>query len=367
MTKPGFPRHFGVFLLLSAFGMAQLGWWVIFQVREGTRVHREQSHLWEQQISMARQWAAQFNPAPQEFRAWLSAFPDLEVTPDGQDVQVTGAAKAQLDQIANKRVRMFIFEGAFFSLLVGAGVIYIYWTLHKEVDFERREAMFLSATSHELRTPLTSLRLYLETLRDRELPPAQKTEVLETMAADTERLNDLIDRLLQAQAVTNPARKPLLRMTDLAEETAAAIEHVKPLFDHGGFELRTSLQPGLMAMTEPTWYQTIVKNLLENAYKYSPNGGSVDLELSRAGTRARLVVRDRGIGLDHGEAERIFEKFYRVENEDTRRTRGTGLGLYLVQRMAEAFGGRAHVSSPGLGKGATFTVELPLAAEVAHA
>lgn len=362
-VKQGFPRHFALFLLLSAFGIAQLTWWVIFQVREGGRVSREQNHIWQQQMAMARQWAAQFHPTSEQYHAWLCAFPDLQVTADGRDVQITSAAEAQLDHLARRRVRMFIFEGAFFSLLVGAGVIYIYWTLHKEVDFERRQAMFLSATSHELRTPITSLRLYLDTLKERDLPPAQKAEVLEIMSAETERLGNLIDSLLQAQAVTNPARRPSLQLINLADETEAAIEHVRSLFDHGGFEFRARVQPGLMAMTEPDWWQTLVKNLLENAYKYSPQGGAVDLQLSRAGNRARLSVSDSGIGLARGDTERIFERFYRVENEDTRRTRGTGLGLYLVRKIAESFGGKAYAQSEGLGKGVTFVVEIPLARE----
>jgi signal transduction histidine kinase len=366
-VKRSFPRHFIIFLLLSAFGIAQLVWWVIFQVGEGSRVSREQNRIWQQQMAMAKQWAAQFHPAPEQYRAWLSAFPDLQMASNGQDVEVRAAAIARLDHLARGRVRMFIFEGAFFSLLVGAGVIYIYWTLRKEVEFEKRQAMFLSATSHELRTPITSLRLYLDTLRERELPPQQKAEVMDTMQGDIGRLNDLIDRLLQAQAITNPTLKPSLQRTDLAEETELAIEHVLPLFNHGGYDLRVNLQPGLIAMTEPNRWQTIVKNLLENAHKYSPQGGVVEVELTRLGNRATLSVRDHGIGLARGDMERIFERFYRVENEDTRRTRGTGLGLYLVRRIAESFGGHAHAASQGLGKGTTLTVDIPLAKEMTNA
>ena len=366
-VKRSFPRHFLIFLLLSAFGIAQLCWWVIFQVGEGGRVSREQNQVWQQQMAMARQWAAQAHPAPEQFRAWLSAFPDLQVAANGTGVEVSRTAIARLDHLARGRMRMFIFEGAFFSLLVGAGVIYIYWTLRREVEFERRQAMFLSATSHELRTPITSLRLYLDTLRERELPPEQKAEAMATMQGDLERLSDLINRLLQAQAVTNPTLKPVLQRTDLAEETRFAIEHVQSLFNHGGCELRVSLESGLFAMTEPDRWQTIAKNLLENAHKYSPQGGKVEIELTRAGNRARLTVKDSGIGLSRTDIERVFERFYRVENEDTRRTRGTGLGLYLVRRIAESFGGHAHASSAGLGKGTTITVEIPLARESINA
>jgi signal transduction histidine kinase len=353
-------KHFVLFLILTVFGFAQLGWWVIFQVREGSRLRAQQTAVWDQQIDTARKWASINRVPAGELRAWLKIFPDLEISPDGSAVIVTESARRRLELEAGKRVRMFISEGAFFTLLVAAAAAYVYWTLHREMNFERRQSMFLSATSHELRTPLTSLKLYLDTIKDRDPPPAQRAEIVSTMQNDVERLNHLIEQLLQAQSIMNHARKPLLVPTDLAEETRRALDQMSGLFTVAGFHLHVEAAEDLWARTEPLRWQILVKNLLENSYKYSPRGGSVELSLRKNARMARLTVTDHGIGIAKHDLNRIFDRFYRVENEDTRRTQGTGLGLYLVRSIAESFGGTARAESLGLGKGATFIVEIPL-------
>jgi signal transduction histidine kinase len=359
-----FKRHFILFLALTAFGLAQLGWWVIFQVREGARLRQQQNYVWDQQIYTARQWASANRVSPDVLRKWLTIFPDLEIAPNGSAIVVTAAAQQRLDHMAGKRVRMFISEGAFFTLLVAAAAAYIYWTLHREMNFERRQSMFLSATSHELKTPLTSLKLYLDTMKDRDPPPEQRAEIVATMQSDVDRLSGLIEQLLQAQSVMNRARKPLLVQTDLAEETRAALGQVKGMFSVAGFDLKIRIDENLWAKTEPLRWQILVKNLLENAFKYSPRGGTVEIALTRESHSARLMVKDHGIGLPKPELERVFERFYRVENEDTRSTKGTGLGLYLVRSIALSFGGKTWAESPGLGQGASFFVEIPLEGKV---
>jgi signal transduction histidine kinase len=363
-TETPFRRHFILFLALTAFVLAQLGWWVTFQVREGARLRQAQHQIWDQQMQTAQTWAQSNRPSPEQMRAWLRCFPDLEIAPNGATIQPTAIAIARLDQVAGKRVRMFISEGAFFTLLVAAAAAYIYGALHREVSFERRQTMFLAATSHELKTPITSLRLYLDTLKDRDPSPEQRAEMLATMQNDVARLSDLIERLLQAQAMMDRARKPALALTDLGEETRAAIDQMQGLLAMSGFTLYVHLAENVWAMTEPQRWQMMVKNLIENAYKYSPQGGTIEVSLVRLPGSAQLRIKDQGIGLSKAEMERIFDRFYRVENEDTRSTQGTGLGLYLVRKIAESFGGRAWAESAGLDKGSSFMVEIPMAEDV---
>lgn len=363
--KPRHPyrRQIVLFVLLSVLAIAQLAWWIVFQVGEGARTGRQQRAIWDQQINIARHWATQHALDPAAFQDWLrTAFPDLYLNDAGR-VTVTAEAVARLDRISGRRMRMFVSEGLFFTLLMAAGVAYVFWTLRREIDVERRHAVFLLATSHELKTPITSLRLYLDTLQNRDLPPPQRAELLTTMQRDVERLTGQIDRLLQTQSLLDRRRKPALEITDVTEETAVAVEYVRGRFDLSGFDLRVRLQPGVKALTEPQRWQLVVTNLLENAFKYSPGGGTIDVMLDTHREHARLTVTDQGIGLERSQLERIFEQFYRVGSEDTRRTRGTGLGLFLVRRIVESFGGRCRAASRGLGQGAAFEVEIPLIRE----
>jgi signal transduction histidine kinase len=361
--------HFIAFLLLSLIATAQLSWWVIFQVREGIRVTHIQEQLWRQQIALARERQREFTEAESGgFVIWLAnAFPDLQPAANGEII-VRTEARHRLDVLARARVRMFVSEGIFFSLLLLVGVLYMYWVLRQELLFERQQTAFLSATSHELKTPITSLRLYLDTLTERELPAAQREEMLATMRKDLTRLTDLIQRLLQAQAVIAGSRsQSRLERTNLSEETRHVLDEIYARFDLKGFQLRSRLDPDLIALAHPERWRGLVLNLLENSFKYSPGGGVIDIRLIRYGHHAQLEVTDQGIGIPAHELELIFNRFYRVGSEDTRRAPGTGLGLFLVREIAESFSGKAVASSPGEGQGATFIVTVPLMKDSAHA
>lgn len=259
---------------------------------------------------------------------------------------------------------MFISEGAFFGLLVLLGVLYMFRTLREEIDVEHRQSVFLSATSHELKTPITSLRMYLDTLRERELPQAKRAEILETMSVDLDRLHDLIDRLLQAQRVMTPGSLPLLEPVDLSQETMCAVNDLAPRIQFSGkHRLNIDTEYGLMAMADGRRWQLVVKNLIDNAAKYSPQGGLIDVYLARRDNDIELIVSDEGQGFTADEGARLFERFYRVGNEDTRTQQGIGLGLYLVRELAQAMGGNVAARSAGPGKGSQFIVRVPLLKE----
>jgi signal transduction histidine kinase len=367
MTRWSLQKHFVLYSILSITFLALLVWWIYYQVREGARLTAQQEVMWKQEITSAHHWMQDHLNDCEEFRQWLAtAYPDLELSDTGQIV-VQADARKSIERLAAKRVRMFASEGAFLILLLIAGVTYVFWTMRKEVIFERRQSTFLAATSHELKTQITSLRLYLDTLRERKLPEEKQREILETMQQDIERLTDLIDRLLQAQAVMGRTQKTPRDIVNLTEETEAALVHDRFYLEHQGFAIQTEMESDLFAIANPNQWQLIVKNLMENASKYAGDSRKIYLRLFKEGKRARLEVQDFGIGIDAIELDRIFERFYRIGNEDTRATRGTGLGLYLVRATAETFGGRAFAVSDGPGKGSTFVVELPLSKDTQHA
>ncbi len=312
-------------------------------------------------MDLARQQRTGYSLESQQFSRWLGqTFTDLELAPQTGELRIKESALRRLDDEAGERIRMFVAEGVFFSFLLLVGVMYMYRTLQTELAMEHRQSVFISATSHELKTPITSLRLYVDTLAERKLSPELQQEALATMRQDVSRLNDLIESLLHAQALMKERAKKPLQPTDLSDETRIVIDEIKSRFDLKKHPLNVDLDFGLFALADPERWHLIVKNLLDNAHKYSPQGGAIDVFFTRMNDKARLIVTDHGVGFPESESERIFERFYRIGNEDTRETHGTGLGLFLVREISESFSGRAWAASAGLGKGATFIVEVPL-------
>jgi signal transduction histidine kinase len=354
-----FRRHFVVFALISLFALAQLTWWSVFQYSEARRIIETQDGYWQQQIVVAYFQRA---TAGEDFELWLSqTFPELEVTASGS-IEVRPDKRKELEDRVQKRMRMFISEGAFFGLLVLAGVLFMLRTLREEIDLEHRQSVFLAAMSHELKTPLTSLRMYVDTLSAREFPPEKRAEILETMSVDLDRLGDLIDRLLQAQKVLTPGTVLPLERVDISEETVRAAKELAHRIEFSGkHRLNIDTEYGLFAMADPRRWQLIVKNLVDNAVKYSPEGGMIDVFLTNNDGKIELTVSDQGQGFAPDEAERIFERFYRIGNEDTRTAQGVGLGLYLVREMVQSMKGSVSARSQGVGKGSQFIVNLPLA------
>jgi signal transduction histidine kinase len=187
------------------------------------------------------------------------------------------------------------------------------------------------------------------------------------MQQDLQRLTDLIDHLLQAQSVIHKKNhrqtKPALDSINLTEETQAVLHQVEEMFNRKGIRFQSELDDRLFAKIDPMRWQTLVINLIDNACKYSPQGGAVELILKQDGSHARLRVVDEGIGIPKTEFDRIFERFYRIDRKDMLQTGGTGLGLYIVKETIEDYSGKVSVESQGTGKGAIFTVEIPIAEE----
>lgn len=357
--KLPFRRHFAVFAVISVFAVAQLVWWTKFQFDEGKRLSEIQNAQWVQQVKMAQEYRALH---PEFFENWLAtAFPDLELRGDGS-LGVKRSALSRLDEIAGERMRMFLAEGIFFGLLVLLGVLYMFRTLREEIDTEHKQSVFLTATSHELKTPITSLKMYLDTLRERELSLEKRQAMLATMSADLDRLNDLIERLLQAQRVLTPGTTLPLEKIDISEETVRAVKELEHRVNFTGkHRLNVDTEYGLLAMADARRWQLVVKNLVDNAVKYSPQGGLIDVYLAKRNGLIELSVSDEGVGFSADDSSRLFERFFRAGQEETRSAPGVGLGLYLVREIVSSFKGSVHAHSEGFGKGSRFTVELPAA------
>lgn len=250
----------------------------------------------------------------------------------------------------------------FFALLI-AGVALNTLFLVREVRRNERHDAFLSAVTHELKTPVASIHLYLETLQRRHLDDGQRSEFYARMLEDSDRLLATIEQVLKAGEVGQRARSHVRVAVDmhaLVEEcirTTLARHHLEER------AIRLAVQQSPLPMLvrgDPDELQTAVLNVLANAVKYSPNGADVRVALSvEQDAWVRVSVTDQGIGIPAAHLKRIFRRFYRVPSRSVLRTKGTGLGLYLVRTIARQHGGDATAESAGEGRGATVSLQLP--------
>ena len=242
------------------------------------------------------------------------------------------------------------------------GTVYAFRDLTEERAVEQLKSDFVSTVSHELRTPLAAIYGAAMTLQrgDVELNEIQEAGMLDVISGESERLARIVNDSLLASRLDSGAATVENSRTDageLARAVLAAAEAHRP----PGVELALSVpDPGPEVAADPDGLRQVLVNLVENAVKYSPDGGLVELQLEPTDGRVRFVVRDRGLGIPASEHERIFEKFFRLDPNLARGVGGTGLGLYISREIVRRMGGRIRVESEP-GRGSTFSFELPLA------
>jgi signal transduction histidine kinase len=250
----------------------------------------------------------------------------------------------------------------FFALLI-AGVVLNTIFLVREVRRNERHDSFLNAVTHELKTPITSIRLYLETLQRREMPEEKRREFYGIMLRDSEWLLATVEQVLKAgelgQRTQNQVRVPV----DMRALVIECIDRtrVRHHLDAQAIVFREAeFTMPMMVRGNREELQSIVLNLLDNAVKYSQKTVEIKVSLLIEDEAwIVLSVTDRGIGIAPAQLKRIFKRFYRVPARSVLKTKGTGLGLFIVRSIARQHGGDAFAESPGEGRGTTVSVQLP--------
>jgi PAS domain S-box-containing protein len=242
------------------------------------------------------------------------------------------------------------------------GAVYAFRDLTHERALEQMRSDFVSTVSHELRTPLAAIYGSAMTLRRPDMAgPERSEELLDVIATESERLARTINDVLWASRLDSGQLQVSIESCDptrLVESVvAAARTHLPPNLD---IQV-TSADPLPRVAADPDKVRQVLSNLVDNAVKYSPDGGTVRVSLDAGERHVRFGVIDDGLGIPAAERERIFDKFYRLDPNLTRGVGGTGLGLYICRELVARMGGRILVESEE-GRGSAFTVELPVAA-----
>jgi PAS domain S-box-containing protein len=243
------------------------------------------------------------------------------------------------------------------------GSVFAFRDLTEERAVDTLKSDFVSTISHELRTPLAAIYGAALTLRREDviLGEPQRTGLLEVIASESDRLARIVNDVLWVSRLESDGLRTTIEPCDgvgLARSVVEAARHYIP--PSIKLELTTPKKGTPLVAADPDKTRQVLTNLVDNAAKYSPDGGRVIVDVAVVGTRLRFSVRDEGLGVPPAEHRRIFEKFYRLDPDLTRGVGGTGLGLYISRELLERMGGRIWVESSGTG-GSTFVAELPLA------
>lgn len=264
---------------------------------------------------------------------------------------------AAMEERRVTRTKQYYGEGSTFLLIILIGAAVVYSSIRRSLRLSRQQSNFMLAVTHELKSPIAAVKLNLQTIQKRRLTEAQQSLLVERCVAEANRLNDLCNNLLLASRLEGEQyqqAQEALSFSELLGETMESYESRYPE------RFVTHLSGDCPVVGDRLMLQMAITNLLENAIKYSPADALVEVVLQCKNGVAMLEIADGGVGIPDEEKNQIFEKFYRVGAENTRQTKGTGLGLYITKRIVVQHGGLVSVraNSP---KGSIFEIRLPLA------
>lgn len=266
--------------------------------------------------------------------------------------------------ILNWREGVLLLFGIVFFALIIAGMVVNTIFLVRELRRSEQHDSFINAVTHELKTPVASIRLHLETLQRRELPEKQKQEFYHLMLSDTDRLTETVEQVLRAgragdkRAGRDKVDVDFRQLVRDCMDATRARHRLPP--ENLRYDEPSSNGAGLVVRGSAEDLRTAVFNVLDNAVKYS--GENVDVRVSlEAPDEKRIVLRvqDQGIGIPQEDVKRVFKRFYRVTHRSLAHVKGTGLGLFIVQAIAQKHGGKVSAESEGEGQGTTIILELP--------
>ena len=260
----------------------------------------------------------------------------------------------------------------FIDLMLGAGLFLVYSNVRREAQLARLKSDFVANVSHELKTPLALIRLFAETLELRRVPTEEKAQqYYRVINKESQRLTQLINNILDFSRIDAGRKEYRFAPVNVGRIVNEVLEAYRFQIEQQGFELQVDVEPDLPEVeADSEALGQALLNLVNNAIKYSREVKSLALAVrlapaaaragGGAGDRVLISVTDRGIGVPKGEQKKIFEKFYRGEASLVHETKGSGLGLSLVEHIMEAHGGAVEIESAP-GKGSTFTLVLPVA------
>lgn len=251
------------------------------------------------------------------------------------------------------RMKMILGEGSIFLLILIVGAVYFHNLLKKENAMHKQQRNFLLSVTHELKSPLSSIKLYLQTILKRDLDKEKRDQFIMSSIDDIGRLDDLVENMLLASKIENRSYTFPKEDIDFTGLLTSLIDRIK-INVQGKRTIVTEIQSDIDFFGDRFSLGSMINNLLENAVKYSQDNTRIFISLKKD-THIRLRICDEGCGIPETEHKKIFQKFYRSGNEMTRKTKGTGLGLFIVEQVVTNHNANITISN-NLPQGTCFEI-----------
>lgn len=261
------------------------------------------------------------------------------------------------DTQLSKRIGMILGEGAVFLFILVFGIYRIRRSIGKEFFFQQQQQNFLLTITHELKTPIAALKLYLQTLKKHQLPADKQQEILNGALQENARLSALIENILSAAKAENKEFQIHKQKTELVQFCKQIIDRYHTRLQSERIKLVGPSE--LFCQIDQNIFETILENLIDNAFKYGGEDQQISIQIEQLDRFTTIKVADNGPGIAPQQRTQIFEKFFRVGSEETRKQPGSGLGLYIVWEFVKLHQGsiRYLANQP---QGSIFEIILPL-------
>jgi len=238
----------------------------------------------------------------------------------------------KIENDSKRNTEKYIAEGVTFLILIFVGAFFVYRSVRKQFRVQLQQQNFMMAITHELKTPISVAMLNLETLQKYQLDAEKQKKLIRMTLQETSRLDTLINNILVSSQLEGGGYVFSNEELDFSSLFKDCIRDAKTRYPERSFI--ENIEPEIEIAGDPLLLQLLISNLIENAVKYSPKEKPIICKLNRSGKDVLMNIIDEGIGIADSEKTKIFEKFYRTGNESTRKTQGTGLGLYLCSKIA---------------------------------
>ncbi|MBK7856480.1 MAG: two-component sensor histidine kinase [Bacteroidetes bacterium] len=278
-----------------------------------------------------------------QFSWWSYLLVDLNIEIYQQKIDVLKSLSPQtelylqqealLENEMHKRWMMVVGEGFVFLLLLIAGLVFIRQSFTKELQLSRQQKNFMMSITHEFKSPLAAIKLSLQTLHRRKVDEQTQQQIIKRAVFETDRINALVENILMAARIESINLEFNMSEFNLSDALNSLTQSGEFSLANGK-KLETHIEDNIYLTGDALAISSLFMNLLENADKYSPENSMITVRLSQTEKEIFLAVEDQGIGIPLNERRKIFEKFYRIGAEETRKTKGTGLGLYIARFIA---------------------------------
>ena len=258
----------------------------------------------------------------------------------------------QLEEERFQQRNIWLYQSILLLVLVASGIYGVYYSIDSIYQLNKRQNNFLLSVTHEFKTPIAAIRLMLQTSKNPKVKEEKKAELIENSIQNTFRLEELAENMLVSMQIENDKYQYALSTVDLSEMLNQVIDNQSIKGEIAG-----TIEPGVTLTGDGFIMRMVANNLIENAFKYSDNQ-PIEVNLYMQGTKKVLEVKDIGVGIAKEDYKKIYKKFFRVQDEETRTTKGTGLGLFIVKQAVERHRGKVALMA-NKPRGSVFIVELP--------